>query len=131
MSDQPAAPAAAGNELQQRYQQMIDLSPLVASLAGLPPSETRLFTEEQLDGRSMTVRAAFRVARALVEELTGGDPQKFRQFRDLLPLTIALSGLPESGGRLYGIDQVEARAITVKSAYRVVRGTIREQLSGS
>lgn len=119
------------SELQQRYQQLVELAPLVASLAGLPCSETRLYVEEQIEGRSVTLRLALKGAQDVVAELTGGDLQKYRQFRDLLPLTIALAGLPLSAGRLYGPDQIEARTITVKAAYRVVRGTVREQLSGS
>jgi hypothetical protein len=57
--------------------------------------------------------------------------QKYRQFLDLLPLTISLAGLPTSEGRLYSEEQVEARAITVKAAYRVARNTAKECLSGS
>jgi hypothetical protein len=63
---------------------------------------------------------------------TGSDlQQKYRQFLDLLPLTISLAGLPMSEGRLYSEDQIEARAITVKAAYRVARNTAKECLSGS
>jgi hypothetical protein len=57
--------------------------------------------------------------------------QKYRQFLDLLPLTISLAGLPTSEGRLYSEEQVEARAITVKAAYRVAWNTAKECLSGS
>ena len=35
--------------------------------------------------------------------------QKYRQFLDLLPLTISLAGLPTSEGRLFGEEQIEAR----------------------
>jgi hypothetical protein len=57
--------------------------------------------------------------------------QKYRQFLDLLPLTVALSGLPTSEHRLYSEEQIEARAITVKSAYRVARNLAKECLGGS
>ena len=57
--------------------------------------------------------------------------QKYRQFLDLMPLTIALAGLPSSEGRLFSEEQVEARAITVKAAFRVARATARECLGGS
>ena len=57
--------------------------------------------------------------------------QKYRQFLDLLPLTISLAGLPPSEGRLYSEDQLEARAITVRLAYKVARATARDCLSGS
>lgn len=57
--------------------------------------------------------------------------QRYRQFLDLLPLTISLAGLPTSEGRLYSEEQIEARAMTVKAAYRVARNTAKECLSGS
>lgn len=57
--------------------------------------------------------------------------QKYRQFLDLLPLTLALSGLPRSESRLYNEEQLEARAITVRNAYRVARTTAKECLGGS
>lgn len=57
--------------------------------------------------------------------------QRYRQFLDLMPLTIALAGLPHSEGRLFSEEQIEARAITVKAAYRVARTTAKECLSGS
>ena len=57
--------------------------------------------------------------------------QKYRQFLDLLPLTISLAGLPPSEGRLFGEEQIEARAITFKTAYRVARAVAKECLGGS
>jgi hypothetical protein len=57
--------------------------------------------------------------------------QKYRQFLDLMPLTISLAGLPTSEHRLYSEDQIEARAITVRLAYKVARNLARECLSGS
>jgi hypothetical protein len=57
--------------------------------------------------------------------------QKYRQFLDLLPLTIALAGLPTSEGRLYSEEQIEARGITIRAAYRVARTVARECLGGS
>ncbi len=57
--------------------------------------------------------------------------QKYRQFLDLLPLTITLAGLPPSEGRLFGEEQIEARAITLKAAYRVARNVAKECLGGS
>ena len=57
--------------------------------------------------------------------------QKYRQFLDLLPLTMSLAGLPVSEGRLFSEEQIEARAITVRAAYRVARNTAKECLSGS
>jgi hypothetical protein len=57
--------------------------------------------------------------------------QKYRQFLDLLPLTITLAGLPASEGRLFSEDQMEARGITIKTAYRVARAVAKECLGGS
>lgn len=57
--------------------------------------------------------------------------KKYRNFLELLPLTISLAGLPTSEGRLYSEDQIEARAITVRAAYRVARSLARDCLSGS
>jgi len=69
----------------------------------------------------------------VADQATAGSDlqQRYRQFLDLLPLTISLAGLPTSEGRLYGEEQIEARAITVKAAYRVARNTAKECLSGS
>ena len=57
--------------------------------------------------------------------------KKYREFLDLMPLTVALAGLPTSEGRLYSEEQIEARAMTLRAAYRVARSTARECLGGS
>jgi hypothetical protein len=63
---------------------------------------------------------------------TGSDlQQKYRQFLDLLPLTISLAGLPTSENRLFSEEQIEARAITMRAAYRVARNLAKDCLSGS
>jgi hypothetical protein len=49
----------------------------------------------------------------------------------LLPLAISLAGLPVSEGRLFGEEQIEARAMTFKAAYRVARNVAKECLGGS
>jgi hypothetical protein len=63
---------ASSNELQQKYRQFLDLLPLTITLAGLPTSEGRLFSEEQIEARAITLRAAHRVARAVAKECLGG-----------------------------------------------------------
>jgi hypothetical protein len=68
MADQPAAAA----DLQQKYRQFLDLLPLTITLAGLPPSEGRLFGEEQIEARAITFRVAYRVARNVAKECLGG-----------------------------------------------------------
>ena len=57
--------------------------------------------------------------------------QKYRQFVDLLPLTIALAGLTTSEGRLYSEEQMEARLTSLRTANRLARGLLKEHLSGS
>jgi hypothetical protein len=65
-------PTPAAGDLQQKYRQVLDLLPLTISLAGLPPSEGRLFGEEQIEARAITFKAAYRVARAVAKECLGG-----------------------------------------------------------
>ena len=67
-----AEPQAAGSDLQQRYRQFLDLLPLAISLAGLPTSETRLYSEEQIEARAITFKAAYRVARNTAKECLSG-----------------------------------------------------------
>ena len=68
MADQPNA----ANDLQQKYRQFLDLLPLTIAMAGLPPSEGRLFGEEQIEARGITIKAAYRVARTVAKECLGG-----------------------------------------------------------
>lgn len=68
MSDAPLQAA----ELQQKYRQFLELLPLTTSLAGLPTSEGRLYSEEQLEARAITVRLAYKVARNVTKECLGG-----------------------------------------------------------
>ena len=66
---EPASPAA---DLQQKYRQFLDLLPLTIALAGLPTSEGRLFSEDQIEGRAMTIKMANRAARNVAKECLGG-----------------------------------------------------------
>jgi hypothetical protein len=68
MADQ----SPSSNDLQQKYRQFLDLLPLTITLAGLPPSEGRLFSEEQIEARAITVRLAYRVARSVAKDCLGG-----------------------------------------------------------
>ncbi|WZO98071.1 hypothetical protein EP7_005124 [Isosphaeraceae bacterium EP7] len=68
MSDQPIAAA----DLQQKYKQFLELMPLTLSLAGLPTSETRLYSEEQMEARAISVRLAYKVARSVARECLSG-----------------------------------------------------------
>lgn len=53
--------------------------------------------------------------------------QKYQQFVQLLPLTLAIAGLPPSDhGKYYNEDQMENRARTIRFAYKHARGLLRE-----
>jgi hypothetical protein len=66
------ADANSSGDLQQKYRAFLDLLPLTISLAGLPPSEHRLFSEDQIEARAITMRLAYKVAKNLAKECLGG-----------------------------------------------------------
>jgi hypothetical protein len=48
--------------------------------------------------------------------------QKVREFMSLLPLTLAVAGLPEcEPGKHLNEGQMDARATTIKNAYKIAR----------
>ena len=58
--------------------------------------------------------------------------RRYREFLDLMPLTLALAGLPASDqGRYYGEDQIEARAFTIRHAYKQARAIARDVVQRS
>jgi hypothetical protein len=56
--------------------------------------------------------------------------RNYREFVDLLPLTVALAGLPcsEAGKHYYSEEQIEARIFTVRHAYRAARAVAKESV---
>jgi hypothetical protein len=53
--------------------------------------------------------------------------QKAKEFMSLLPLTVALAGLPDAEpGKHYTESQLEARATSLRMAYKVARQIIVE-----
>ena len=53
--------------------------------------------------------------------------QNQKEFLALLPMTIALAGLPISeSGRYYTEEQIETRAFAIRNAYKVARQVFRE-----
>lgn len=55
--------------------------------------------------------------------------QRYREFLDLLPLTVSLAGLPPSEtGKYYSQDQIEARVFTIRHAYKQARQIARESV---
>lgn len=53
--------------------------------------------------------------------------QRAREFMTLLPLTLAVSGLPDAAhGQHLNEGQMEARATSIRLAYKVARQIIQE-----
>lgn len=53
--------------------------------------------------------------------------QKVKEFMSLLPLTLSIAGLPEcEPGKHFTETQLEARATTIRTAYKVVRQIVME-----
>ena len=53
--------------------------------------------------------------------------QKVREFMSLLPLTLALAGLPNGeAGKPFTESQLDSRATTIRSAYKAARQLIME-----
>ncbi len=58
--------------------------------------------------------------------------RRYKEFLDLLPLTLALAGLPASeSGRYYGEEQIETRVFAVRHAYKAARALVRELVARS
>jgi hypothetical protein len=52
---------------------------------------------------------------------------KYREFMNLLPLTVAIAGLPEAeAGKYFNEGQMENRAANLRLAYKVARQVIQE-----
>lgn len=53
--------------------------------------------------------------------------RRYREFIDLMPLTLALAGLSQSeGAKYYTEEQIELRVSTVQRAYKQARALVRE-----
>ena len=68
--------------------------------------------------------------------MSTGDPnvaeqqRRYREFLDLLPLTITLAGLPASDiGKYYTEEQMETRLFAMRHAYKLARQFAREQIN--
>lgn len=58
--------------------------------------------------------------------------RRYREFLDLLPLTIQLAGLSaNTGPRSLTPEQMEARAAVLMNAYKVAKQTVRDVIKGS
>jgi len=55
--------------------------------------------------------------------------RRYREFLDLLPLTVAIAGLPTSeSNRSYTGEQMEARARVLANAFKLARQAVRESI---
>jgi hypothetical protein len=62
----------------------------------------------------------------------GDHQRRYREFLDLMPLTIALAGLPHSEvGKYFSQEQMEGRIFTLRHAYRAARQFAREVVQGA
>lgn len=58
--------------------------------------------------------------------------RRYREFLELMPLTIAIAGLPPSNPPLnFSADQMEVRANTLSTAFKLARQMVRENVSGN
>ncbi|QDT35144.1 MULTISPECIES: hypothetical protein [Thalassoglobus] len=53
--------------------------------------------------------------------------RRYKEFMELLPLTLNLAGLPPSEiGKYYNQEQIETRLFALRHAYKAARGLVRE-----
>ena len=64
-----------------------------------------------------------------MSETVGPDVKQARmtEFLKLLPLTVEIAGLPDAApNSLYTPDQMEARAMNIRMAYKLARNMVKE-----
>jgi hypothetical protein len=53
--------------------------------------------------------------------------RRYREFLDLMPITLAIGGLPASEGTFYyNAEQMEIRASTLANAFKLAKQMVRE-----
>ncbi|MEX0675855.1 MAG: hypothetical protein WD063_02190 [Pirellulales bacterium] len=58
--------------------------------------------------------------------------RRYREFLDLMPLTISIAGLPVSDAPInFSADQMEVRTHTLRTAFKLARQLVREAVGGS
>jgi hypothetical protein len=56
--------------------------------------------------------------------------RRYKEFLDLLPLTLALAGLPHSEpGRYYNEEQIETRTFAIKHAWKAAKNIVRDAVA--
>jgi len=57
--------------------------------------------------------------------------RRYKEFLDLMPLTIAIAGLPPSSAPInFSADQMEVRAHTLQIAFKLARQLARDSVTG-
>ena len=57
--------------------------------------------------------------------------QRMKEFMSLLPLTAEIAGLPRgTPDRLFTADQMEARVLSLRTAYKLARSLVKEVAEG-
>jgi hypothetical protein len=78
-------------------------------------------------GRRSRSQHPGRIVAVMGTEGADRQQQKVREFMSLLPLTLELAGLPHAEpGRYYSESQMDARATTIRTAYKIARQIVLE-----
>jgi hypothetical protein len=55
--------------------------------------------------------------------------RRYKEFLELMPLTLALAGLPPSEhGKYYNEEQIETRLFAIRHAHKAARQLVREMV---
>ena len=58
--------------------------------------------------------------------------RRYKEFLDLMPLTIAIAGLPQSESPFnFSADQMEVRINTLNTAFKLARQLVRDAVSNA
>jgi hypothetical protein len=56
--------------------------------------------------------------------------RRYKEFLDLLPLTLALAGLPHSEqGRYFNEEQIETRVFAIRHAWKAAKTVVRDAVA--
>ena len=65
-----------------------------------------------------------------IDQKQSEQQRRYKEFMELLPLTLDLAGLPRSEpGRYFNEEQIETRLFTLRHAYKAARNLVRELAS--
>ncbi len=68
------------------------------------------------------------MSQSQVEEMK----RRYKEFLDLIPITLAIAGLPPSEGqRYFTSEQLELRGQVLVNAFKVARNVVRDAVKGS